>query len=190
MLYGLAKEKEYGDTFFALNLEKAILLSTVTVPVMGTYEENAETLFKLPGLGVTNMGGPNWDESLWNICSQLGAENCLAGMFAGGMSSYSVNQNIHYAQCSIEGRFQEYIPIDYYMGGYRQSNLIDITKIDQVTIVMFHGKDDTTAPYAVAVEISETVPAVTSLIGFDGGHTVFTWFNGEPFWGNLVYELQ
>ena len=94
---------------------------------MGTYEENAETLFKLPGLGVTNMGGPNWGESLWEICTQMGSENCLTGIFAGGLSSYSVNQNIHYAQCGIEGRFQEYIPIEDYLAGNRQSDLIDIT---------------------------------------------------------------
>ena len=45
MLYALAKEKQNGGTYYADHLEKAILLSAVTTPNMGTFEDNASGLF-------------------------------------------------------------------------------------------------------------------------------------------------
>ena len=83
ILYGLAKEKQNGGTFFAENLAKAILLSAVTSPNMGTYEENESGLFQYQGLGVYNVNEPNWDANLSTLCSNLSVANCLsATLFA------------------------------------------------------------------------------------------------------------
>ena len=72
------------------------------------------------------------------------------------------------------------------MAGTRQSQLIDLTKIDQVPIYLIHGTSDETASFQNAQKLRQTIPAVTGLTAVDGDHIYFGWNNGEPFWSTLL----
>ena len=57
ILWGLAKEKEAGGTFFAESLSKAVLFTPCYIGEPSPFQG----LFEWPGLGVHNIKGPGWD---------------------------------------------------------------------------------------------------------------------------------
>ena len=73
------------------------------------------------------MNNPNWDTHIDTICSNLSLGTCFSAGVLGSQSSAAVESLIHYAECGIEGRFQEYIEVEEYFAGDRQSSIIDLT---------------------------------------------------------------
>ena len=99
--------------------------------------------------------------------------------------------SIHWTQNSYTNRFQEYIPLEDYLAGHRESDLIDIAGIDKVPIAMFSGTSDVTCPYARAKIAADVIgPAVTHFESIEGAdHMYFSYANSEWFMGVLKEQL-
>ena len=97
ILYGLAKEKQTGDTFFADNLSKAVLFTPCSVGVQDEYEDYANGLFKYQELGIYSINGSDWRDHERLICDKLGEEACFEAIFYSTFgSSVSVQSMLHH----------------------------------------------------------------------------------------------
>jgi len=66
----------------------------------------------------------------------------------------SVQSSLHYAQCSIEQRFQEFKQ-DYQAGDKTEE--IPLSSIDKVPIAMWVGEQDSLCDQAQAEDIRDTI---------------------------------
>ena len=77
LLYGLAKEKQTSDTFFADSLSRAVLLTPCTVTNTLGYDWYVNGMFKYQQMGVYNIYGPNWESHKEKLCAELDEEHCF-----------------------------------------------------------------------------------------------------------------
>ena len=56
------------------------------------------------------FGGPNWDRDIATICDNFDQEICDYATGYGGGEPFSVKSQQHWAQNSLENRFQLYAP--------------------------------------------------------------------------------
>ena len=87
---------------------------------------------------------------------------------------------------------QEYIPLEDYLAGKRESPLVDIASITKVPIAMFAGRSDITCPYDRAVKAAGIIgDAVTHFESIDGANYMyFARANSDWFMGILKEQLQ
>ena len=151
MFYGLSK---YEEDFYADRLLKFVAFA----PCIRFEQDDPKVwkrgFFRFDDLGIYHEGGIYEIENIEKICTHM-PTHCkkqLSKIFAAPASTQST---LHYAQCSIEKRFQEYSPT--YEQGDTITELIPLDTIDKVPISMYVGEADHTCPLDQAEEIRDTI---------------------------------
>ena len=106
------------------------------------------------------------------------------------MQPSSVQSSLHYAQCSIEQRFQEYSPT--YEQGDTLTAEIPLASIDKVPIAMWVGEADQLCDLVQAEVIRDTIgDAVTYFKTIPNeGHLYFASANSEEFVNDVIEQLK
>ena len=108
MLYALAKMEE---EFFADNLKQFISLCPCTLSGDSDRAEYADSTFMYEGIGVYaykldwDDGGAGYQKDCQIVCDKLDAAACSDYCDYAGNESSSIQDDIHWAQNAIEGRF-------------------------------------------------------------------------------------
>jgi len=117
MFYGLSHIEE---SFLQDNLIKFIALAPCSIstgamkkddPTQVDMDYYEKVDFQLHNLGIYDVMGPDWDQSLKTGCDTFGEEWCT---MAKGLDvqPYGVQDEWHWAYNFLQQRFQEYAP-DY-----------------------------------------------------------------------------
>jgi len=112
--------------------------------------------------------------------------NCKQALEWIPMQPSSTQSSLHYGQCSIEKRFQEYSPT--YQQGDTQTDLIPLHTIDKVPIAMWVGTEDTLCDAAQAEDIRDLIgDAVVHYKMMEGfNHMTFGSNNSDEFVNDVV----
>lgn len=137
MFYGLSKLEE---SFYADSLLKFAAFAPCIRFAMDEKKVWERSVFKYDDLDIYSEGGKNQIGNAAKICTHL-PRNCKQALEWLPMQPSSVQSSLHYGQCSIEKRFQEYSPT--YEQGDTQTDLIPLDSIDKVPIAMWVGTKDT-----------------------------------------------
>ena len=169
MFYALAKME---DEFFADNLFTFAAIDPCTLALTDGDRMYTEGLFHFKDYGIFAIGGPNWDQDLKTICANFDEEICEYATDLDEGQPVSLNTEVHWAQNTMLGRFQEYIPD--YTEVVEEADLVDISKIKKVPITLWSGLLDETCSNAQAHITVDTI-----------GERV-TYFRTVP-WADHVY---
>lgn len=136
MFYGLSK---YEEEFYADSLLKFAAFAPCIRFKQDDKKVWERSIFRYDNLGIYHEGGVDQIENITKICTHI-PRNCKQAGEWIIMQPSSVQSTLHYAQCAIEKRFQEYSPT--YEQGDTQTDLIPLDSIDKVPIAMWVGEAD------------------------------------------------
>ena len=98
---------------------------------------------------------------------------------------------LYFAQNAIEGRFQEFIPLQKYAAGERISPLVELSKIDRVPVSMVISMEDDICPVSLSEWHFNQIRSKDKFIRFErGGHTVYSWRTYEGFITRMVETIE
>jgi len=186
MFYGLSK---YEESFYADNLLKFAAFA----PCIRFAQDNKRvwerSIFRYDNLGIYHEGGLDQIENSKKICTHI-PWNCKQSLEWLIMQPSSVQSSLHYAQSSIEKRFQEYSPT--YEQGDTITPLIPLDSIDKVPIAMWVGSDDSLCDKTQAEDIRDTIGDAVKyyreIPGFN--HMSFASANDEDFVNDVINQLK
>lgn len=147
MFYALAKIE---DSFLKDNLYTFAALDPCTIDVNEGTQLYKDGLLQWMDYGIYAIDGPNWDQDLKTICENFDKDVCDYALQYSGGEATSVKTFAHWAQNTIEKRFQEYAP-DYNEGEV-DAELIDISEISHVPVTIWSGLLDATCSHRQALE--------------------------------------
>ena len=140
MFYGLSK---FEESFYADNLLKFGAFAPCIRFKADSEKYWKRTEFRYAGMGIYHEGGPYQVGNIEKICTHM-PWNCKLTAEKIMMQPSSIQSTLHYAQCAIEKRFQEYSPT--YENGDKQTALIPLDSIDKIPIAMWVGGQDNLCP--------------------------------------------
>lgn len=153
-------------------------------------------------LGVYHVGGPDWEETEARICGiysgiypDTAEAFCNAIDIAGSGQAISVMMQVHYTQNSEVGKFQDLIDIDDWINnGTRDSEAVDLSRIDKVPIEYFTHYFDELCPFEQAKGMFNKIQAPITFKGFgdsigpEGNHQDVTGLNKNNRWYNYMLD--
>ena len=186
MFYGLSK---YEESFYADSLLKFTAFAPCIRFAQDSEKVWGRSIFRYDDLGIYAEGGRFQLGNIAKICTHI-PRNCKQAVEWLPMQPSSVQSSLHYGQCSIEKRFQEYSPT--YELGDTQTALIPLDSINKVPIAMFVGKDDHLCDAEQARDIRDTMGAAIQhyeeLDGFT--HLTFGGNSSPDFVQKVVNQLK
>ena len=184
MFYGLATMEE---EFLADNLFTFAAIDPCTIDVSEGDALYEEGLFHFDEYGIYVFGGPNWSEDRKTICDNFSQEVCDYADSTSGGEPVSLKTNVHWAQNTIQYRFQEYAPD--YMEGKTHTKLYDLSSIKKVPISIWSGELDVTCSNWEARNtkeiIGERVTHFRTVRAADHG-----WWGGKVVSDHYLKELE
>ena len=186
MFYGLAK---YEEEFYADSLLKFAAFAPCIRFAQDKKRVWERSIFRYDNLGIYHEGGLDQWHNVKKICTHI-PWNCKQALEWMPLQPSSVQSSLHYGQCSIEKRFQEYSPT--YEQGDTQTDLIPLDTIDKVPIAMWVGEADQLCDLTQAEEIRDTIgDAVTFFKTIpDQGHLYFSHANSDEFVNEVIEQLK
>jgi pimeloyl-ACP methyl ester carboxylesterase len=142
MFYALAKIEE---SFLKDNLFTFAALDPCTIDVSEGDQMYEDGLLQFLDYGIYAFNGPNWDKDLVTICETFDHEVCQYAWNSTGGEAVATKSNIHWAQNTILGKFQEYAP--NYNDGEVESTPIDLSTIKHVPVTIWSGLLDRTCSH-------------------------------------------
>lgn len=144
--------------------------------------------FKYEPMGIYHEGGLYQFQNLEKICTQMPLHCKDAARWIIAQPS-SVQSSLHYAQCSIEQRFQEFKQ-DYQVGD--KTDEIPLSTVDKVPIAMWVGEQDHLCDQAQAEVIRDTIGDAVKYWKTlpDFTHVSFASANSEDFVNDVVNQLK
>ena len=139
MFYLLATMEE---EFLKDNLFTFAAVDPCTIDVSEGNSLYEEGLFHFDEYGIYVFAGPNWTQDRETICSNFSQEVCDYADSTSGGEPVSLKTNVHWAQNTIQDRFQEYAPD--YMQGKTKTPEYDLTSIKHVPVSIWSGELDVT----------------------------------------------
>ena len=105
MFYGLSK---YEESFYADNLLKFAAFAPCTLLGVKDRKEWEHSIFQYDDQFIFFEGGDEQYHNAGKICGDMDNTNCYYANLWLTLQPTSLQSSLHYAQCSIEGRFQEF----------------------------------------------------------------------------------
>ena len=136
MFYGLSK---FEEDFYGESLYKFAAFAPCIRFKQDSKRGWERGPFKFDDLGIYHEGGLYEFENLYKICTNMPL-HCRDQFPWLIMQPSSTQSSLHYGQCSIEHRFQEYSPT--YEEGDTITDLIPLDSIDKVPIAAWVGAID------------------------------------------------
>ena len=186
MFYGLSK---YEEEFYADSLLKFAAFAPCIRFAQQDKKVWERSIFKYDDLEIYHFGGLDQIENVSKICTNI-PRNCMQSIVELIMQPSSVQSVLHYAQCSIEQRFQEYSPT--YEQGDTQTTEIPLNSIDKVPIAMWVGEADKLCDLKQAEVIRDTIGDAVKYFKTipNEGHMYFASANSEDFVNDVINQLK
>ena len=192
MFYALSHIEE---SFLKDSLIKFIALAPCSIWVGSLNEDGSidhsayeGSSFQYHDVGIYNIKGPNWDESLKTGCETFGDDWCTE-FSAFDQQPYGVQDEWHWSYNFLQQRFQEFAP--NYQKGVVHTDLIPIESIDQVPVAMIASTEDPTCPYKTAEHMRDVIPSVVSFDTMEGkDHVYYGYASDTTFMNHVISALE
>ena len=170
MHYGLTHD---DNGYYGENLHKIVHMAPCFVmnapDAMKLYY--TETVAKMESKGFYSINGPNWDTELPQICDEFGKVICEYFTHITGSQGQSVKSEQYWIMNGLEDRFQEF---EDNWPKTKETDLIDVSKINTVPMGFFIGSRDNVCPRAQAESHISQITAETEIVNVEGeGHMYF-----------------